>query len=122
MFSGFVSLHELCERCHVRFERQPGSWTIATWLSISAGVAISSLLTVRAWTQGWMVPGWEWGVGAISLIFSVLVYRPIKGASFGLLHAVGLMVVDPVQVGNVVYLDRFRQQRAPSAPQARQGG
>lgn len=115
MFTGFVALHEHCPRCAVRFERYAGSWTLAPWLAISVGVTVSALLVVLCWTRGWLFPGWELAIGALSTAAALLSYRPIKGGTFGMLHAVGLVTPDPVQVGNVVYLDRFRQQRGAGA-------
>ena len=49
------------------------------------------------------------GVGTLVAVSS---YRPFKALTFGALHAVGMVHADPVQVGNVIYLKRYKERRS----------
>lgn len=122
LFRGVTALHETCPRCHVRHERFDGSWTLVTWLAISFGVTVGMVAPAVMWVKGWIREDEGLiAVTALSTLSTALIYRPLKGATFGALHAMGLVYPDVERAGNVIYLERARQLRRDRARQRAQG-
>ncbi|MCB9759646.1 MAG: hypothetical protein H6739_07370 [Alphaproteobacteria bacterium] len=111
LFATLFQLHETCPRCAVRHERWPGTWTIASWISASLGITFGALLATGLYLHDALEMGTEWPIVAGSCLVALASYRPIKAATFGACHAIGMVHPDPVQVGNVIYLKRYREQR-----------
>ena len=122
LFRGVTALYETCPRCHVRHERFDGSWTLVTWLAISFGVTVGMVAPAVMWVNGRIRE--DEGLIAVTLLSTLctaLIYRPLKGATFGALHALGMVYPDVERAGNVIYLERARQLRRDRERQRAQG-
>lgn len=96
IYSGFRTL-ERCSHCRVVFEREPGQFTGAVYITLMATQIGFGLLwfLMERFTQ--MTAGQEVGVGlAWAATFPALVYRHAKGFFIAIVHAnSGLTADDP---------------------------
>lgn len=88
-----------------------GSWTIASWISASIGVIFGGIVTVMLYTKDGFTPGAEFMIIGVSSLVALATYRPVKAITFGSLHWIGMGHPDPVQVGNVIFLERYKAKR-----------
>jgi len=97
MFSSFYGLHDRCEVCGTRFESNSGEWLGGTAIgyAIGAVVALALALIEVQWApiRGLGLPA-AWTIAAISLIATVIGYRPAKAIWFGLVYEMGFMARD----------------------------
>ncbi len=95
MFGGAIKLNEVCELCHVRFERDSGSWlgptTLAYVVAIAAEVGLFGLLV---WKWG-LFPGLEYALIAGAVVSVAATYRFLKGWWIWLLWTSELVYADP---------------------------
>jgi uncharacterized protein (DUF983 family) len=56
IFRGFPKMHERCPVCDLKFEREPGYFLGAMYVSYGLGLIIVALLTALLWfTTGWRI-------------------------------------------------------------------
>jgi len=66
IFLGFTKMHESCSICHLRYEREPGYFLGAMYISYALALPIVALIAVLLWKLT------GWGVGKIMLWTAVL--------------------------------------------------
>ncbi len=78
VFAGALSMHERCPECGVRFEREPGYFFGAMYVSYALCVlivgglaAVLALTVLRSWNPRWIV----FPAGAIYLLLVPAVFR-----------------------------------------------
>ena len=94
MFSGYLSMHERCERCDLRYETSPGAWLGAIALGYGIGALAAILLavvelTLRPFREAGLHP--VWAIVVLSLIVTLVGYRWAKSAWFSLLYLYDFM-------------------------------
>jgi uncharacterized protein (DUF983 family) len=57
VFAGRVTMHERCPACGLRFEREPGYFVGAMYVSYALSVPIVTGLVLAIW---WWMPAWSW--------------------------------------------------------------
>lgn len=64
IFRGFPRMHDRCPVCDLRFEREPGYFLGAMYISYTLGLAIIALLATLLWfiTGWWITKDTIWGV------------------------------------------------------------
>ncbi len=72
VFRGLVSMNERCPRCELKFEREPGYFVAAMYLSYGAAVVVISAFY---WSISWLLPqaSFEASLAAATLLFMPLV-------------------------------------------------
>jgi uncharacterized protein (DUF983 family) len=56
IFSGFPKMHDRCPVCDLRFEREPGYFLGAMYVSYALGLVIVALLAALLWSlTGWWI-------------------------------------------------------------------
>ncbi|BDD10537.1 hypothetical protein FUAX_29690 [Fulvitalea axinellae] len=58
MYVGFLSMHHTCPECGLRFEREPGFFFGAMYISYAFNVAIFVCVTMAIWLLGGNFPLW----------------------------------------------------------------
>ncbi|MCB9746554.1 MAG: DUF983 domain-containing protein [Alphaproteobacteria bacterium] len=111
LFKGWFTLYETCPSCSARHERMVGSWTIASWISASIGVTTGGLMAFFLYTKAGFSTGLELVIVGTAVVVTLLSYRPVKALTFGALHLIGMVHPDPVQVGNVIFMERYKARR-----------
>jgi uncharacterized protein (DUF983 family) len=94
MFRGFYALHERCAVCDTRFETNSGEWLGGSAIGYTIGAAVAFALAIIEvqWApirQLGLSPMWT--IAVISLIATVLGYRPAKALWFALVYEWGFM-------------------------------
>jgi len=57
VFAGRLTMHERCPACGLRFEREPGYFLGAMYVSYALSVPILTVLVLLTW---WIMPHWSW--------------------------------------------------------------
>jgi uncharacterized protein (DUF983 family) len=56
IFRGFPKMHELCPVCDLRFDREPGYFLGAMYVSYGLGIVIVTLIAALLWSvTGWWI-------------------------------------------------------------------
>ena len=68
MFAGRLRMHERCPACGLQFEREPGYFVGAMYVSYALSVPIVTALVVLVWSR---VPAWSWApvLGVATLLY-----------------------------------------------------
>lgn len=94
MFNSFYGLHERCAVCDTRFESSSGEWLGGTAIGYTIGalVAVALALIEGQWAP-LTAPGLPsmWTIAVLSLVATVIGYRPAKAMWFALLYEWGFM-------------------------------
>lgn len=97
MFESYYGLHERCEVCDTRFESNSGEWLGGTAFGYLIGALVALALTFVEMLWGPLEAlglslAWTMGViAAISVLATVVGYRPAKAMWFGLVYEMGFM-------------------------------
>ncbi|MSQ30431.1 MAG: DUF983 domain-containing protein [Dehalococcoidia bacterium] len=94
MFNSFYGLHERCAVCGTRFESSSGEWLGGPPIGYAIGalVALALALIEGQWSPlGALGLPSTWTIAALSLVATVLCYRPAKAIWFALLYEWGFM-------------------------------
>lgn len=94
LYKSFLTLHETCPECGVRFERWSGSWTIPTVMGYGSGAAFAIGLGVIFFKMG-RLEGSENIIIPATLAFTGLFYPVCKNVSMFLLWRNGFIFPDP---------------------------
>jgi uncharacterized protein (DUF983 family) len=64
IFRGFPRMHERCPTCDLKFEREPGYFLGAMYISYGIGIVIVALITALLWsmTEWWITTDTTWAV------------------------------------------------------------
>jgi uncharacterized protein (DUF983 family) len=73
IFLGFPKMHESCSICHLRFEREPGYFLGAMYISYGLALPVIALLAAVLWA----VTGW--GLTK-DVIWAVVLFLPLAPA------------------------------------------
>ena len=112
LFQGVVGVKEVCPACGVRHDRMEGSFVIAFGGSVFLGLG-AAVATLLHRYQTLNVEGLDWKLPAlIAVLVLVSSLRVLKSLMCAWLHRMGLVTPDPVRDGNVIFLDRVREQRS----------
>lgn len=95
LFQGWLKLKSTCEICGARYDRSPGAWTGPTVAGYGVGAATAVVLIVVLSQMGLLVPYAEWGIGIVSCLVILAVFRPIKAAWVGMMYDWGYIYPDP---------------------------
>ena len=79
MFRNVYALHETCPNCHVRFERDTGSWLGALVMTYAAAVVVLVLLSVVLIPRYGLFEGFGLTLGGSAIVTVLVIYRPAKG-------------------------------------------
>lgn len=94
IFASVYTLHELCPACHVRFERDPGSFlgslAVAYGLTILALATTSVVMLVRFGA----FPGLMWVLIGLAAAYVLLLYRLAKAWWTWWMYAAGFVYRD----------------------------
>lgn len=94
MVSGWISMHERCAHCDLRYETSPGAWLGALALGYAIGAAVAILLAVlELWLRPMRDAGLHpmWTIVVIALLATLVGYRWAKAAWFALLYLYDFM-------------------------------
>jgi uncharacterized protein (DUF983 family) len=70
IFRGFPKMHERCPVCDLKFDREPGYFLGAMYVSYGLGVVIVALLAVLLWrVTGWWITK--------DVIWAVVIFLPL---------------------------------------------
>jgi uncharacterized protein (DUF983 family) len=95
VFDGWLTVRERCDHCGAVFLRDEGNWIGSTVLAYMLGCAFALVLLFVMWTTGALAhKGSEWIVSGSTVVFLLLVFRPVKGVWVGLLHQWGYVYPD----------------------------
>lgn len=85
MFAGALRMHERCPVCDLRFEREPGYFVGAMYVSYALSVPIVAALVGLVWL---VRPSWSWPalVGAATAAYLPLVPRVFRTARILWIH------------------------------------
>ncbi len=70
IFLGFPKMHESCSICHLRYDREPGYFLGAMYISYGLALPIVALIAVLLWK----ITGW--GIGR-TIIWTVVLILPL---------------------------------------------
>lgn len=73
IFLGFPKMHESCSICHLRYEREPGYFLGAMYISYGLGLPVIALLAALLWA----VTGWRL---TKDVIWAVVLFLPLVPA------------------------------------------
>ncbi|MFA7250365.1 MAG: DUF983 domain-containing protein [Dehalococcoidia bacterium] len=97
MFNSFYGLHERCAVCGTRFESNSGEWLGGTAIGYAIGALVALVLALIevSWAP-FRSLGLSpmWAIAAISLVATVVGYRPAKAMWFALVYEMGFMASD----------------------------
>ena len=94
MFRSFYDLHETCAVCGTRFESSSGEWLGGTAIGYGIGAIVALALAI---IEVYLAPIRHlglpptWTILGISLVATVIGYRPAKAMWFALLYEWGFM-------------------------------
>lgn len=94
LFTGVYEVADTCETCHVRFERDEGSWTGAVVIgyTIAAVVALAAGFAMfRTWG---LFRGFEFAVAGAACVGALAAYRSAKSWWVWLLWVTGQVLTD----------------------------
>lgn len=95
MFQGFLRIHEVCDVCQVRFERDSGSFLGPTTLAYVVAIGAEAVLfAILVWKWG-LFPGLEYALITGAVVAVAGSYRFIKGWWIWLLWTSELVYADP---------------------------
>jgi uncharacterized protein (DUF983 family) len=94
LYTSFLTLHETCEVCHVRFERWSGSWTIPVVMGYGAGALFAIALGFWFHEMG-RLAGSENILIPATIAFTAAFYPVCKNVSMFMLFQNGFIFVDP---------------------------
>lgn len=117
LYASFMTVAETCSHCHVRYERWSGSWTIPTVMGYTAG-AVFAILGGGVLLYLDKLEENARPLIFATLLFTLLVYPPIKSVSLFLLWRNGFMTPDPP---TLVKLDQPSDSDADSGREPTQG-
>jgi uncharacterized protein (DUF983 family) len=93
IFLGFPKMREECSVCHLRYEREPGYFLGAMYISYGLGVPVIALLAFLIWAAtGWWITK--------DVILAVLLFLPLAPAITFLSRVLWIYLdqkVDPVR-------------------------
>jgi uncharacterized protein (DUF983 family) len=70
IFRGFPKMHERCPVCNLRFDREPGYFLGAMYISYALGLAIIALFAALLWSiTGWWITK--------DIVWAVLLFLPL---------------------------------------------
>lgn len=70
IFLGFPKMHERCPVCNLRFDREPGYFLGAMYISYALGMAIIALFAALLWSiTGWWITK--------DIVWAVLLFLPL---------------------------------------------
>jgi uncharacterized protein (DUF983 family) len=73
IFLGFPKMHEECSVCHLRYEREPGYFLGAMYISYGLGVPVIALFALLIWAAtGWWITK--------DVILAVVLFLPLAPA------------------------------------------
>ncbi len=72
IFLGFPKMHESCSICHLRYDREPGYFLGAMYISYGLALPIVALIAVLLWK----ITGWGIGKTMIWTVVLILPFAP----------------------------------------------
>jgi uncharacterized protein (DUF983 family) len=73
IFLGFPKMHERCSVCHLRYEREPGYFLGAMYISYGLGLPVVALFALLIWAAtGWWITK--------DVILAVFLFLPLAPA------------------------------------------
>ena len=94
LFKSFFMLRETCERCGVRFERDPGSYIVSMVLSYFIVAIIMVLTGLFLVLRYGFFGGLTWLLVGLGCALIFLLHRPVKGLYMWLLWVFGFVYRD----------------------------
>lgn len=94
LYKSFLTLHETCPTCHVRFERWSGSWTIPTVMGYGSGALFAIGLGLIFFKLD-RLEGAENIIIPATLVFTAAFYPVCKSVSVFMLWNNGFVFPDP---------------------------
>jgi uncharacterized protein (DUF983 family) len=94
LYKSFITLHETCPVCHVRYERWSGSWTIPVVMGYGAGALFAVGLGFY-FLKTDQLSGSENIIIPATLAFTAAFYPLCKNLSIFMLWNNGFITVDP---------------------------
>jgi uncharacterized protein (DUF983 family) len=94
LYRSFMTLHETCPVCHVRYERWSGSWTIPVVMGYGAG-ALFAIALGFYFLKTDQLAGSENIIIPATLVFTAAFYPLCKNLSIFMLWNNGFITVDP---------------------------
>ena len=94
MFRSFYDLHETCAVCGIRYESSSGDWLGGTAIGYGIGAIVGlafALAEVRWGLIGSLGLSPIWVIATISLVATVIGYRPAKAMWYALPYEWGFM-------------------------------
>lgn len=94
MFASYYGLHDTCAVCGIRFESSSGDWLGGTAIGYGIGALVAlalAMLEVRWAPFAGLGVSPLGAIAAISLVATVIGYRPAKAMWFALLYEWGFM-------------------------------
>ena len=94
LYASFLTLHETCPVCHVRYERWSGSWTIPVVMGYGSGALFAFGLGFY-FLKTDQLSGSENIIIPATIVFTAVFYPLCKNLSIFMLWNNGFITVDP---------------------------
>jgi hypothetical protein len=117
LYKSYLTFHEHCPVCHVRYERWSGSWTIPVVMGYGSGALFAIGLGFLFYKTG-RLDGSENIIIPATLVFTALFYPVCKNVSMFMLYNNGFVFVDPPQLVEPLVNDEREPGVAPAEARA----
>ncbi len=102
MFSGWVTMREVCEHCGARFERWPGAAHGSVAFGYGVGAGVAAVVLVFLWSIGRLGEHAEFTIAGVAVVATLVTYRPVKGWWIAVLHSMGYVFPDPPEAPQAI--------------------